>query len=227
MNTSLKLLLLSVILLFSSCIGDDFVQDLVEPQIRLTSSIPQTVAVGDQFQLSATYLNNVGQQADGNLVFLSSDTSIASVDPNGLVMAVSKGTATLTIIAFADDIETISEHSLVVDEETVVVEPAMVGGTIATTSSYLLTGDFTMEEIDGGVRILISDNYAASTALPGLYIYLTNNKNTNVGALEIGRVQVFEGAHTYDVPDVTLTDFSHLLYYCKPFSVKVGDAAIN
>ncbi|MEM9549152.1 MAG: hypothetical protein AAGA77_24405, partial [Bacteroidota bacterium] len=63
--------------------------------------------------------------------------------------------------------------------------------------------------------------------LPGLYVYLTNNRNTTANALEIGAVEVFNGAHTYTVEDVGINDYKFLLYFCKPFNVKVGDGEIN
>jgi len=100
-------------------------------------------------------------------------------------------------------------------------------GTIRTTSSYKLEGDFTLKEEDGKLIIDIADNYEASDALPGLYIYLTNNPNTNTGAVEIGAVDIFKGAHTYEVTGVNINDFDYLLYFCKPFGVKVGDGEIK
>ena len=41
-------------------------------------------------------------------------------------------------------------------------------------------------------------------------------------------VQVFDGAHEYALPaGIGLLDYDYLLYYCKPFGVKVGDGAID
>ena len=101
-------------------------------------------------------------------------------------------------------------------------------GSIRTTSSYVLSGDFVIRDNgNGGITISFVDDYEASTALPGLYVYLTNNPNTTAGAKEVGKVRVFNGAHEYTVDDASLFTYSHLLYYCKPFNVKVGDGAIN
>ena len=98
---------------------------------------------------------------------------------------------------------------------------------INTTSSYALTGDFTItEDGNGGINLVFADNYNASTALPGLYVYLTNNPSTTTGSLELQKVQTFQGAHTYSIPNVGVNDYSHVLYFCKPFNVKVGDGEI-
>ena len=85
-----------------------------------------------------------------------------------------------------------------------------------------------MKEEAGILKLSFADNYNASTALPGLYIYLTNNPSTNVGAYEIGAVTDFDGAHSYDLPNsISLMDYEYVLYFCKPFNVKVGDGQFN
>jgi len=61
-----------------------------------------------------------------------------------------------------------------------------------------------------------------------LYVYLTNNPSTTAGALEIGKVTVFEGTHIYTIEgDIPLNQYNYLLYFCKPFNVKVGDGEIG
>ena len=66
-----------------------------------------------------------------------------------------------------------------------------------------------------------------ATSLPGLYVYLTNNPSTVNNAYEIGRVETFNGAHSYRISGVGLNEYDYLLYWCKPFSVKVGDGEIK
>jgi len=73
----------------------------------------------------------------------------------------------------------------------------------------------------------IAGNYEASTALPGLYVYLSNNPNSTSGSYEIGEVTVFNGAHSYTLPSsVDISDYKYILYWFKPFNVKVGDSTI-
>ena len=42
-------------------------------------------------------------------------------------------------------------------------------------------------------------------------------------------VTVFSGAHSYQIVNagIDITTYDYLLYYCKPFVVKVGDGKIN
>jgi hypothetical protein len=103
----------------------------------------------------------------------------------------------------------------------------MRNGVIETTSFYTLTGTFEITETDTGIRIDIGEDYEASESLPGLYIYLGNNPNSIGNAVEIQGVQVFAGAHSYEVEGVGINDYDFLLYWCKPFGVKVGDGKIE
>ena len=100
-------------------------------------------------------------------------------------------------------------------------------GTFVTTSSYRLEGSFTLSANGEDVILEVGDDSVASTSLPDLYVYLTNNPNSVNGALEVGPVEIFEGEHSYTISDVGLNDFSHLLYWCKPFTIKVGEGEIK
>jgi hypothetical protein len=77
----------------------------------------------------------------------------------------------------------------------VIVIPQVYQGEIRSTSSYLLQGGFRYEHNGEHLVLQLDSNYKADTALPGLYVYLTNNPTTPQGGYEIGSVSVFEGAH--------------------------------
>jgi len=108
------------------------------------------------------------------------------------------------------------------------VADTSISGTINTTSSYKLTGSFTFSESaqSSDLELKLDDDYCASTALPGLYVYLSNNRNNISSGLEIGAVEVFSGAHTYNIPNTGINDYSFIVYFCKPFNVKVGDGEL-
>ena len=89
-------------------------------------------------------------------------------------------------------------------------------------SSYQLDGKATLKP-GAQLQLILSSDFETTNALPGLYLYLTNNPSTINNALEIGAVKAFSGAQVYDVPaGVGLQDYSHILFYCKPFVVPVG-----
>lgn len=216
-----------ICLLLSGCIGDDIILDRVNTQLRLVNPI-DTLGLGESYQFELVYFNNVGAEAMPPAVsWSSSSPEVISIDDRGLARALAMGRSSLRAEVISDEGETAAASlDLVVGTNTVSTSVDR-SGSLRTTSSYLLTGDFTLSETADGVLLSFAENYSASTALPGLYVYLTNNPNTIDNALEIGRVEVFTGEHQYELKNVGLNDFSHVLYFCKPFRVKVGDGAFE
>lgn len=218
------------LLLLSGCIGDDIIFDTVPEELRIINPL-DTLAVGDSYTFELLFTNNVGQEESRPASWNSSDLTVLTIDDQGRATGMSKGQATVTATVQSADQSPLSVSRLiVVDEETVIGDPNdnVRSGTIRTTSSYLLQGGFEVKKEDTNLIVNIFEDYEASTALPGLYVYLTNNPNTLEGALEIGAVEVFKGAHTYTLGgDIPLNQYNYLLYYCKPFLVKVGDGEIG
>ncbi|MBT8231197.1 MAG: hypothetical protein HKO66_12530 [Saprospiraceae bacterium] len=213
---------LFLIFIFISCIGDDFVDDAVEPELRITTLV-DTIRQGDSFQFEVMYLNNVGQQENVEVSWNSSNNSVLTIDQNGLANAVKTGNVIVTASYESDNSIIEDQIEVVVGMETV-INNITRSGTIQVTSNYILKGNFTLSENNDGLLLEIDESYEASENLPGLYIYLTNNPSTTAGAFEIGAVTVFEGTHSYDIPNsVQLNQYSHVLYFCKPFNVKIGD----
>ncbi|SEB35870.1 Ig-like domain (group 2) [Tenacibaculum sp. MAR_2009_124] len=204
---------------------DGFTVNPVGEMMSINNPIEE-LTVGDTHQYTATYTNNVGQNENITINWSSSNDSIASVDEQGTVTAKTAGEVTIKASYTNTNGQEIS------DTDTFNIQAGQTNtksGTIRTTSSYELTGAFTLSEIPGtnDLELKINDDYRASTALPGLYLYMTNNPNTVGNAKEIQKVAVFSGSHTYIIPNTGINDFSHLLYWCKPFSVKVGDGEIT
>lgn len=221
----LYLLLLSPLFLFTACIKDDFVFDTVDPLLRIDQSV-DTLALGTDFQFTALYLNNIGVAEDISILWQSSAPDIISINANGLATALQNGSATISA-AFNDGDQLLEDAIEVHTGEATVMAANERSGRITTTSSYELSGDFTLSTEGNDLLLSIAENYRASTALPGLYVYLTNNPSTIANAYEIGAVETFSGAHTYSIPGLGLNDYNYVLYFCKPFNVKVGDGEIR
>ncbi len=220
--------LLLIVLALGGCIGDDIIFDTVPAALRITNPV-DSLTVGETHQFETRYTNNIGVAEEQPVFWSSSDEEILSVNDDGLATALKEGVAELTAEVVVDGQESVmAALQVTVSMEEVIDDPSeMRGGTIRTTSSYLLEGSFEVREDGDGIIIDIGEDYRASTALPGLYLYLTNNPSTVNNALEIGAVEVFEGKHSYRVSGVGLFDYDYLLYWCKPFSVKVGDGEIE
>lgn len=219
--------LFSIIFIFQSCIGDDVIFDTIEPEIRIMNSV-DTLKIGTSFVFKFSFFNNVGQiQSDINPTWNSSDPTVISINQDGTAFAEKEGSSTVSVEYVTEEKLVRAEMEVAVGKETIIINTSR-SGTIRTTSSYALSGDFTLEDNgNGGIIINLADNFNASTALPGLYLYLTNNPNTTSGAKELQKVTTFSGAHSIDISDADINDYSHILYFCKPFNVKVGDGEIQ
>lgn len=224
MKLTTIILSLSLIISMNSCIQDDFVDDTVAPEIRITSVI-DTLGFNALHQFDFIYLDNTGQEELVDAVFSSSNQDIISITPEGLASGFETGEATIAVTYFTDEINVKDSITVTVGENTSTTE-RIINGQIATTTFYVLEGDFEYQETSDGVSLSLAENYEASSSLPGLYVYLSNNRNSIANAYEIGPVQVFSGAHEYDIPGVNFDDFSFIVYFCKPFNVKVGDGEL-
>ena len=212
-------------LTLTACIQDDIVFDTVEPELRITRAV-DTIALDSSYQFDAIYLNNVGVAEAIDIIWQSTAPDIIDIDADGLATALQLGSATITA-SFDDGTQLVQDEVEVHTGEETISLPSERSGVIHTTSSYLLEGDFTLSEQGANLQLEVAENYRASTALPGLYIYLTNNPNTIANALEIGAVETFTGAHSYTIPNTSLDTYNYVLYFCKPFNVKVGDGQIQ
>jgi len=219
-----------IALTLNSCIGEDIINDEIDPELRILNPI-QSIAVSETYQYNARYFNNIGQEEEEATVTWSVlNESIATITANGLLTGITEGETTINAsVTSSNGIVTENSTTIIITMDTVTQEPILKTGVISTTSSYVLTGDFTIEEIENTDNLLLSvqSNYQASTSLPGLYLYLTNNPNSINGALSLGPVSVFSGSHTYNIDNVGINDYNYLLYWCEPFGVKVGVGTIN
>ncbi len=210
-------------LILNGCIGDDFILDEVHPVLTITTNV-DTIEIGTTFQFEAKYFDNVGQEREVLFSWFSSDESIVGIESDGLAFANELGEATITV-DYNDGNNTISDSRTIVVGDYTVSSLQTVSGNIVTTSSYVLEGDFDFNETEAGVELILKDNYQASSSLPGLYVYLSNNKNSVADAYEIGGVNTFSGAHEYNITGVGFNDFQYIVYFCKPFNVKVGEGS--
>ncbi len=212
----------------TACIQDDILDDAVPENLRITNPV-DTLPLNTTYQFMARYTNRVGEVEDRSIRWSSDQPDIVQVSTSGEATAIREGTTILSAAADGDLGQTIEiEHEVtVIADGTIDTTREERSGTIQTTSSYVLEGSFTVREMNGVLTIDIADDYRASSSLPGLYLYLTNNPNSTANALEVGEVSVFSGAHEYQVSGTDLNDYDYLLYFCKPFSVKVGDGALK
>jgi len=198
----------------------------VSPTLRILNSIIE-ISANTSYQLEIFYQDENGVESHPEtLLWTSSDQTVIDVNEKGTLTAIGSGTATITVslatsntLLFAQNFITVTVPEL----ETV----TSFSGNLVTKSGYTLEGGFTLSITETGLQLSLGEDYKASTTLPGLYVYLSNNNNTTSQAYEIGPVKVFTGSHSYDLPSsIGLMDYQYILYWCKPFNVKVGEAKI-
>ncbi len=204
---------------------DEVMVTPVQEKLNINNPIEE-IYVNTMHQYTITYTDNTGRIQTPEVRWSSSNADTVTIDSNGKITAVSSGEATIMASV------TSSSGTVLTAEDAITIknnESIQKSGTIKTTSSYALEGTFTLKEVPNtnNLELSVNDDYKASTSLPGLYLYLTNNTSTINNAQEVGAVQVFSGSHTYVIENTGINDFTHLLYWCKPFSVKVGEGEIK
>ena len=207
----------------------DYVNDRVDPEIFISNPL-SNLEEGTNHQFEVRYFNYVGKEIESpNVKWSSDDPSVLSITGDGLATGVSLGMGTITAtLITTEEALTITNANKITVSMSTVVEPVKFEGTITSTSSYLLKGSYSLVALDdGGVKLSLGEDYEADTNLPGLYVYLGNNPKSIADAHEIGPVTVFKGTHFYDLPTLDIYDYNYILYWCKPFGVKVGEGQIK
>jgi hypothetical protein len=212
-----------LLLLLSGCIGTDILDDFVESEIVITNPV-ESIEIGTMYSFMAVYRNNVGMEEDVPLEWNSSAPEIISVDQEGIATASMSGDVMITVNGGT------AEHSFMVlasDETT--ATPTLRTTMLETVSSYPMTGTATLEMEEGGLVLRLGEDFSTTSALPGLYVYLSNNPRSLADAYEISRVTDFSGAQEYEIQDnnVGLFDYAYVLFFCKPFVVPVGNGELN
>ncbi len=207
----------------SSCIGTDVLDDLMEEQILIESSIT-SLKIGESHQFQARYFNNIGEEVAIEPEWDSSNPAIITINNNGLATAVSTGQVIITT-SYKDATDEIILEATTNETTT---NPLQRKTELQSVSSYPLSGTVTLTPNDQGLLLEFADNFNTTSALPGLYVYLSNNTNTFSGALEIGPVTKFSGSQSYQITDTDdLYKYSYVLFFCKPFVVPVGNGKLN
>ena len=208
MKVKKKILFLSVAMLLAGCDKDNAPVAVSEVTLSRTAL---TMIVGDTEKLTATVLpEHAGY--DG-LVWSSNNTSVALVDVEGLVTAVSAGNATIT--ATVGGIQAICEvtvtdavpEGLTVTTYEVLLEALRTGGTSADVPTLIMLGsDITIPaggdhtsppingsgyfKIDGGDHILAWEENS--------YYFLGNiNADDDAVHIELTNIKLAQGANSF------------------------------
>jgi uncharacterized protein YjdB len=119
MNRNVFAILIFWVLVLHGCIGDDIIEDRVDPVVRVSNAI-DTLKNGTSYQFEATFFDQVGMEVMIDLSWSSSDENIISISESGLANALQIGNALITVDGLAPSGEQVSAELLVaVGEETI------------------------------------------------------------------------------------------------------------
>ena len=199
-------------------------------QLSIVTALGNTISDKTSFPVRevVTVITETATMTVDSGTTTTSDINTSTIDSGTTTSTLTDASTTTTTVSDTSSTTTDTDSTPTVDDDVIVTAPQSYQGTIRTTSSYELTGSYEYGLNDAGQLVLdIGDDYVASTAIPRLFVYLSNNPNSPSGAYEIAEVTVFSGAHSYVLPSsIDISDYKYILYWCKPFIVKVGDSTI-
>lgn len=204
------------------CVGTDIVNDSIPTRVAIKNPI-DSLQIGVDYQFEASYYDESGVEAPAAINWISTNSQVVSIGSNGLALALQPG-STEIIASFQSASDTI----LLVSGENTSATTQLRSASLMTVSSYPLDGTATLEEQDNGSLYLrFANDFNTTSALPGLYVYLSNNVTTTANAYEIGAVTQFSGAQEYLLDgSVSISEYDYVLFFCKPFNVPVGNGEL-
>ncbi|WP_010523133.1 DM13 domain-containing protein [Aquimarina agarivorans] len=232
---------------------DDEVADIIsngyDPKITINENISEIdINQENDISLSAIFQNRKNEIENIEFVWSSDNENILTINSEGVINAVSKGTTTVKVSAEFEG-ETISskEKTITVSEETVIITPDPVeepvetktiigSGSLISNSSYTVNGSFEIFTENGKNFISLSDDFSAR-GLPDLVLYLSNSPTSNAGAPIVASPETNNdrpvaltgsGAQTFEIPaSINPEEFQNVLLFCRRFTQKVGFGVIN
>lgn len=191
------------------------------------------LGLGETHQFTATFMSFLGDSTTQDIVWSSSDPDIISIDAKtGLARGLATRTANIIASINSEELnlsDTIRIEVKASGTETILFERT---GALQGSGGYALSGDMKLKENgDGSLIFSFADNFSFSGA-PGPYLYLSNNPNSIANALEIGKLPTTRnpGTGAFEVGEIrgtNLNEYNYLVFWCKPFQVKLGSGELD
>ena len=183
------------------------------------SSATTQLMIGEKVQLQAVVKNIHGEVlSDKTVLWGSGNGSVISVSATGEAEGIGSGLTSVN--AYADGVKS---NTLFFT-----VGGMMRSGTFVSVGSYQAKGTAVLETAGSQLVLTFSSDFETSFAL-GTYVYLANSTNGSTVRAEGLEVQeIFtNGAKTFNISGVGLSDYKYVIILCKPASVTFGYAELN
>lgn len=220
----MKIIIYTVLiaLVIQGCIGADIVDDFVEARVKIDNPIT-SLKVNSSYLFQATYLNTIGSPESAMFHWKSSNENVLQIDNEGHAIGLKEGES--TVIATANGV---SDSLILMVSDTTIGMLGERNAELKTSSSYPLTGNALLKKTGNNLTLEFDASFKTTSALPGLYVYLSNNVNSIKNAYEVGSVAEFSGAQSYNInEDIELYQYNYVLFFCKPFLVPVGNGELK
>ncbi len=202
--------------------GTTMISAFVDPNTIASIEVTPVQAeldVGNTVLLIAVARNGNGDPiSNTEFEWSSSNTSVASVNSNGLVTALQSGSS--VIYASSGGIRS-SDIPITVRGN------AKTGNFMGNpNTSYNLSGRAELIQNDGSLLLKFSQDFSSSNG-PGLYVYLSRTQSIGSGSVELGELKSVRGAQEYTLNGGNINDFNYVIIHCTPFNVSFGWAELN
>lgn len=215
------LISLSLMMIFSRCIGTDVLAELEAGERLVILERIDSLAVDESFAFQAVIIRSDGTNLSPAVQWSSSDPSIIRIDPLGNATAIMAGTATI-----AAQYQQLKDSVQVSTGDMTTFLLSRLG-TFSGLNNYAVNGTFKLERSQEDLLLVFNDDFATSNG-PGLYVYLSATQDNVSGGLEVGALQSSRGAQQYRIEgSISLSSYDYVIIYCKPFGLPFGAGALN
>ena len=100
-------------------------------------------------------------------------------------------------------------------------------GSFTGVNKHKTSGGFEVVTANDKQEIRLTPDFSLDQA-PDVYLVLSTSVTVDGKSLYVGRLRNFSGVSTFSLPAGTdLARYSHLVLWCKKFSVALGDASLE
>jgi len=118
--------LIALAFLFAfSCIGEDIIDDFVEPALRITNPVT-SFSSGTNYVFEVKYFDNVGDPVENvELIWESSNTDVLTINNKGEAIAKSPGDVTITVkVDTEEGLTVLNEYNITITSNVVTDPPS-------------------------------------------------------------------------------------------------------
>lgn len=213
--------------LLQGCIGTDIVNDPLLTVAARVTLLPADAVMqqGQALPLTAIFYDTLGAPVPNvPITWLSSDTTIVSVNSDGLATANDVGTATVVatvngIVSNNTVIRVVADPSQVKRRTTMLIPGSIAADTARGTVAL-------EEDSEGKLTLLFADDFRSQGG-PQLEVFLAKSSDPKTG-VSLGKLKSTSGTQHYEVPaGIALVTYDYVIVYCVPFRIVFGSGMLS